>query len=100
MEEIYIALLLHRLGKEINEGNVKKVLEAAGAKVDQAKIKAVVAALDGVNIEDAIKEAASVAPIATPSTGAKVSEKKEEKQVEEEKKSEEAAASGLASLFG
>ncbi|NCN39435.1 MAG: 50S ribosomal protein P1, partial [Candidatus Aenigmarchaeota archaeon] len=32
MEYIYSAMLLHSSGKEINEANVKKVIEAAGAK--------------------------------------------------------------------
>ena len=95
MEYIYSAILLHKLGKPINEANVKHVLEAAGARVEETKVKAVVAALEGVDIESAMKEAA-VAQVAAP-TEAKA-EKKE--KAKEEKKSEEEAAAGLGSLFG
>ena len=68
MELIYAALLLHKAGKEVNEGSVKKVLEAAGATVDETKVKALVAALDGVDIEQAIKEAAVTPVSAAPSS--------------------------------
>jgi len=96
MKDAYAALLLHAAGQPISEDNVKKVLVAAGVNEEPAKIKALVAALEGVNIEDAIKQAAfAAAPAASTET------KKEEKkpEVSEEKKEEEAAA-GLASLFG
>lgn len=100
MEYVYTAMLLHKAGKPITEEHVKKVLEAAGTHADAAKIKALVAALEGVNIEEAIKKAA-VAPVAAVATAAPAasghSEKKAEKK--EEKKEEEAAA-GLGSLFG
>ena len=101
MEYVYGAMLLHSAGKEVNEANVKKVLTAGGVKADEARIKALVASLDGVDIEDAIKTAAPVAaaPVAAaaPEAGAKEKPKEEKK---EEAKSEEEAASGLASLFG
>ncbi len=98
MELIYAALLLHRSGQKIDETNLKKVLDAANAKVDDTRVKALVAALDGVDIEKIIKESAQVT-----AAGPKVVEdKKEEKKKEEpkEEKKEEAAAAGLASLFG
>ena len=95
--EVYAALLLHKCGKEINESNVKKILEAAGAKADDAKIKALVASLDGVNIDDAIKQAA-VAPVAVSVPVA--SEKKAAEKPKEEKKDTEEAAAGLGALFG
>jgi len=94
--EIYVALLLHKAGKEINESSVKKILEAAGAKADDAKIKALVASLDGVNIDDAIKQAA-VAPVAAVPAA---SEKKVAEKPKEEKKDTEEAAAGLGALFG
>lgn len=99
MELIYSALLLHSTGQKLNEANVKKVLESAGAKVDEAKIKALVASLEGVNIEETIKQAA--VPVAAPA-GAKEEAKGEDeaKKAEEEAKESEDAASGLASLFG
>ncbi|MAG45260.1 MAG: 50S ribosomal protein P1 [Nanoarchaeota archaeon] len=101
MEEVYAALLLHKAGKEINEGNVKKVLEATGVSVEETKVKALIASLDGVDIEAAIKEAAATPVAAAPSEGAvEGGEKKEEKKPEEEKKSTEEAAAGLGQLFG
>lgn len=96
--EVYGALLLHKAGKEINEGNLKRILEAAGAKVDDTKLKALIASLDGVNIEDAIKQAA-VAPVAA-SAPAGSGEKKSAEKPREEKKDAEEAAAGLSSLFG
>ena len=99
MELIYAALLLHKSGSEINEENLKKVMDAAGAKADDAKVKALVAALDGVDIEKAIKEAAVVSAAPSSEGGeAQAEEKKEEKQ--EEKKDDSQAAAGLGSLFG
>lgn len=95
MEYMYAALLLHKEGQEINESNVKKVIESAGGKVDDSKVKTVVVALKDVDIEKAIKESA-VAPT--------VAVKEEKKEVKEEKKeekvSEEKAAAGLSALFG
>ena len=96
MEYIYSALLLHKTGQQINEANVKKVLETAGAKVDETKVKALVSSLENVNIEEVIKEA-TVVPVVSQAVEAKV-EKKEEKK--EERVSEETAAAGLGSLFG
>lgn len=104
MEYVYGAMLLHSAGKEVNEANVKKVLIAGGVKADEARIKALVASLDGVDIEDAIKTAAPVAaaPVAAaaPEAGAEEKPKEGKKEKKEEAKSEEEAASGLASLFG
>lgn len=104
MEYIYAAMLLHKAGKEISEKNVKKVLEGAGVTPDEARIKALIAALQGVNIEEAIKKAAIVTPVAAPAAApaeeAKKGEKKEEKKKDDEKKAEEAAAAGLGALFG
>lgn len=99
MEYIYTALLLDSVGQKITEKNVKSVLKGAGAKVDDAKVKALISVLEGVNIKEIIEK--SAVPVATTPTEAKKEEKvKEEKEeVKEEKKTEE-AASGLASLFG
>jgi large subunit ribosomal protein L12 len=101
LEYVYTALLLHSAKQEINEGNIKKVLEASGIKADDAKIKALVSALEGVNIDEVIKQTAvPVAAVAAPATiEKKVEGEKKEKPEDTEKKSEEAVA-GLASLFG
>lgn len=100
MEYVHAALLLHSAKQPVNEENMKKVLAATGMQVDEARVKAMVAALEGVNIDEAIKGAA--VPVAAPAAAAapaKPEEKKEEKKVEEEKKEEEALA-GLGALFG
>ena len=103
MEYIYAAMLLHKAEKAIEEDSVKKVLEAAGVSVDEARVKALVAALDGVNIEEAIEKAAvsqvAAAPSASaPSEAAPTEEKKEAPK--EEKKDDGQAAAGLGALFG
>jgi len=101
MEYIYCAMLLHKAGKKIDEESMEKVLTAAGITPDKAKIKATVTALESVDIDKVIKEAA-VAPVAAaaaPAQETKTEEKKEEKK-EEEKKTEEEAAAGLGALFG
>ena len=101
MEYVYAALLIHKAGKKVDEATVKKVLEAAGVTPDDAKIKALVASLEGVDIEEAIKKAASAPVAAAPAAAAPAEEKKEDKKpAEEEKKSEEEAAAGLGALFG
>ena len=100
MNYIYSALLLHSAGKEVNEDNVKKVVSAV-EHPDDAKIKALVAALDGVDIADVISKAAMPTVSAVAAAPAAQQEAKKEGPSEEEleKKAEEAAG-GLASLFG
>ncbi|MGI0141365.1 MAG: 50S ribosomal protein P1 [Candidatus Micrarchaeales archaeon] len=97
MEYIYAALLLDAAGKEISEDNLKSIVKAAGMSPDEARAKAIVESLKGVNIKDIIKNAQNV-QVAAPAAAAH--EGKKEKPKEEEKKSEEEAAGGLASLFG
>jgi large subunit ribosomal protein L12 len=102
MEIVYAALLLHSAGKKVDETGVKKVLEAAGGKPDAARVKALVSSLEGVNIDEAIKQtavAATAAPAAAPAEGETKKEEKKEKKEDEGKKAEEAAA-GLSNLFG
>lgn len=97
---IYAAMLLHKAGKAVNEDNVKKVLEAAEVKVDESRVKSLVAALEGVNIDEVAKEATiPVAAPATEKTAEKAEAEEEKKEAQDEKKEEEAAA-GLGALFG
>ncbi len=99
MEYVYSALLIHKLGAELTTDRVKKVVDAAGGHADEMKARALLAALDGVNIDEVIKQAAI--PVAAPAAETKAEAKKEEKKsAEDEKKAEEAAAAGLGSLFG
>jgi len=99
MEYVYGALLLHSAGKPVNEENLKKVLTAGGVKVDDARVKALAASLEGVNIDEAVKTAIA-APAAAPAAAEKKDDKKKEEKKEEEKVSEEEAAAGLGALFG
>jgi len=101
MEYIYSAMLLHSAGQKITEEHVKKVLTAAGVKADDARIKALVASLEGVNIDEAIKNAAIPVAAAPAAPAGKTEEKKEEKKKEKkEEVSQEEAAAGLGALFG
>ncbi|MDD4255775.1 MAG: 50S ribosomal protein P1 [Methanofollis sp.] len=102
MEYIYAALLLHNAGKDINEENVKAVLSAAGIAADDARVKALVAALDGVDIEEAISKAAVATVAAAPAAAAPAAAAPVEEEAEEEKKEEEeeSGMAGLGALFG
>ena len=102
MEYVYASLLLHAAKKEINEEGITKVLEAAGVTPDAARAKALVAALDGVNIEEAISKAAMpvAAVAAAPAAEGGDEKKKEEKKEEDTEKKAEEAAAGLGALFG
>ncbi len=102
MEYIYAALLLHKMGKPVDEANLTSVVKATGAEPDTVKIKALASALSEVNIDEALKNAATMA--AAPAAAAAAAPgapaaKADEKPKEEEKKEEE-ALQGLASLFG
>ena len=98
MEYVYAAMLIHKLGKPIDEATVRKVIESAGGHADDGRVKALCAAMKGLDIDKAIKEAAM--PVAVAAAPADNGAKKEEKKPEEEKKSAEAAAAGLGALFG
>ena len=103
IEYIYAGLLLHSAKQPINEDSIKKVLSASGVAVDAARIKALVAALSEVNIDEVIKAAAvpvAVAPAATAAQAAPAETKKEAKEEKKAEASEEETAEGLGSLFG
>ncbi|MGI6564353.1 50S ribosomal protein P1 [uncultured Methanosphaera sp.] len=102
MEYVYAALLLNAAEKDINEENVTAVLSAAGVEVDDARVKALIASLEDVDIEEAIATAAVAAPAAAAAAPAE-EEAEEEAPAEEEDDEEEAeaaAAAGLGALFG
>jgi large subunit ribosomal protein L12 len=115
MEYVYTALLLNESGGEINEENVTAVLEAAGVDVEESRVKALVAALEDVDIEEAI-DAAAAAPAAGAaggSAGGATEETADDDDAEEEAAEEEAAeeaadddddedasGEGLGELFG
>ena len=94
MEYVYAALLLHRAKKDVNEENLKKVIEAAGITADEAKIKTLIASLKDVDIEKELETAVISAAPAAASGEEKPAEKKKEEPKPEE------AAEGLSALFG
>ncbi len=105
MENVYAAMLLHKAGKEINEENVTNVLTAAGITVDAVQVKALVASLSEVNIDEAIKAAPTMMAAApAPAVNAPATEEKpkedKKKKAEEDKAKEDAALEGLGALFG
>jgi large subunit ribosomal protein L12 len=105
MEYVYAALLLHSAGKDVNEEGIKKVVEAAGVAADDVRIKALVAALEGVDISQVLSQAAAMpvaaaaaapaAAAAAAPAAAKAEEKEESKQ-----EAEESGVEGLGALFG
>ncbi len=95
MEYVYSALLLHKLGKEIDEKNMKSVVAAAGVHVDESKIKSLVASLKGVDIAKELESASLVAAAPAAGSASAHPEKKEEKKEEKAP-----AAEGLSALFG
>ena len=101
MEYIYAAMILHSAEKDINEENVKSIIEAAGIEADDARIKALIAALEDVDIEEAMETSAmAAAPVAAAPVAEAAAEEEEEEEQEEEEAAEEEAAAGLGALFG
>ena len=96
-------MVLYSAGKEITEDAITAILTAAGAEVDAAKVKALVASLEGVDIKEAIANAAVAAPAAAaaaPAADAAAAAPAAEEKEEEETVSEDEAAAGLSALFG
>ena len=101
MEYIYAAMILHSAEKDINEENVKSIIEAAGIEADDARIKALIAALEDVDIEEAMETSAmAAAPVAAAPVAEAAADEEEEEEEEEEEAAEEEAAAGLGALFG
>jgi large subunit ribosomal protein L12 len=112
MEYVYAALILNEAGEELNEDNITAVLEAAGVDVEQSRVKALVAALEDVDIEEAIETAAAVpaaggaAPAADEAEEAEADDADEDDEAEEadaaeeDDEDEEADGEGLGNLFG
>jgi len=98
---MYAAMLLHSAGKEINEDAITSTLSAAGLQPDSVRVKAIVAALAEVDIEEALKApvfTAGAAPAAAAPAAEEEAEAEEEPQ--EEEKEEEEDLQGLGALFG
>ncbi len=105
MEYVYSAMVLHTAGKEINEEGISNILKAVGIEPDESRIKALTACLEGIDIDEAIKEGIAMPAVATaagPATDEAPAEKKEDEEEEDDRdedKEKEEAAAGLGSLF-
>jgi len=113
MEYVYAALILNESGAEINEKNLTNVLDAAGVDVEESRVKALVAALEDVTIDEAVADAAAV-PAATGGGGggaaAPATEDEDDDEAEEAEEAEADdddndedegdAGEGLGELFG
>ena len=104
MEYVYAAMLLNKAGKDVSADALTKTLSAAGVSVDEARVKATVAALADVDINKVIKEtqlASTSAAPATPAASANAAEESPKEAKEKTKEaSEEDVAEGLGALFG
>jgi len=95
-------MLLHSAGKEITESALENVLQAAGIEPDSVRIKALVAALSEIDIDEALKAplVTAAVPAAAPEKAEEEEEEKPEEKAEEEKEEEEEDLQGLSALFG
>ena len=109
MEYVYAALILNEADEELSEDNLTAVLEAAGVDVEESRVKALVAALEDVDIDEAIDEAAAVpaagagaAPAAAAEEADDADEAEEDEAADddEDEEDEEASGEGLGALFG
>ena len=100
MEYVYTALLLHKAGQGLKAKKMEEVLTAAGVTVNKSRVKALLAALDGVDIDDALKSAAAMPVAAAPAAAGSAAAPAAEEKKEEKKEEEEEITAGLGSLFG
>jgi large subunit ribosomal protein L12 len=103
MEYVYAALLLHSSGKDVSEEGIKTILSAVGVAPDEVRIKALVSALEGVDIEDVLSKAPSVAVAAAPAAAAPAAAAAApaaEEAEEDKEEAEESGIEGLGALFG
>ncbi|MBT04332.1 MAG: 50S ribosomal protein P1 [Euryarchaeota archaeon] len=101
MEYVYAAMLLHAAEQDIDEKAVGAVLKAAGVKADDARVKALVASLAGVDISEAMTQAvAAPAAAAAPAAGGAAAAEEAPAAEEEEEEEEAGGFDGLGSLFG
>jgi len=99
MEYVYAALLLHKAGGKLTAKAMEDVLTAAGSTPDKGRIKALLAALKDVDIDEALKSAAAM-PVAAAPAAAGAAAPAEAKKEEKEEEPEEEVTAGLGSLFG
>src|SRR6056297_1241012 len=114
MEYVYAALILNESGEEINEENLTNVLDAAGVDVEESRVKALVAALEDVDIDEAVEQAAAVPAGGAAAGGAAEGsadeggeeeaeggeEEEEAAEEEDDDEDDDASGEGLGELFG
>ncbi|RQG91410.1 50S ribosomal protein P1 [Natrarchaeobius halalkaliphilus] len=115
MEYVYAALILNETGEEINEDNLTDVLDAAGVDVEESRVKALVAALEDVDIDEAVSEAAAVPAAGAAAGGAaaaaddgedddgdaeETSDVPDTTDDDEDDEDDDAGGEGLGELFG
>ena len=101
MEYMYAAMLLHSAGKAITEDAITNTLTAAGLQPDSIRVKALVAALADVDIEEALKTPVFTAGATTTTAPETVEEEAApEEEEQEEEQQEEEDLQGLGALFG
>ena len=100
MEYVYAALLLHKAGGKMTAKAMDEVLTAAGSTPDKGRIKALLAALKGVDIDEALTSAAAMPVAVAPAAGGAAAPAAEEKKEKKEEEKEEEITAGLGSLFG
>ncbi len=98
MEYVHAAMILHNAKKPITEEAITKILQAAGIQVDEARVKALVAALSNVNIDEVLKSVSAVSLTAPSPAAEEAKEEAAEEEAKEER--EEEAVEGLSALFG
>lgn len=102
MELVYAALTLSEADKEINEDNLQDIVDAAGLDVEDSEIKALVAALEDVDIQEAMESAVAGGAAPAPASDSSDDADEEEEEAEEEEEDEadeDEAAEGLGDLF-
>ena len=100
MEYMYAAMLLHSASKEIDEGSITNILNAAGISPDGVRVKALVAALAEVDIDEALKAPVVTAAVAGPVAAPAADDEEAEEKPQEEEQEEEEDLQGLSALFG
>ena len=107
MRYVAAALLAAMGGQDVNEKNIKKILEVVGIEADSEKLGVVVKELAGKNIDELLAEGSEklasmpagggAAAAGAPAAGgaAPAEEKKEEKKEEPEEESDDDMGFGL-----
>jgi len=107
MRYVAAALLAAMGGQDVNEKNIKKILEVVGIEADSEKLGIVVKELAGKNIDELLAEGSEklasmpagggAAAAGAPAAGgaAPAEEKKEEKKEEPEEESDDDMGFGL-----